>query len=169
MKDFSSDDVKIPHSDVVRLRREGKLLLGISKAAANRISSSPELKPKKTTASAAFKFWIIVALLGLLYSIYLSLTSNWWWFLVGVLAAKVIIQANSKANQTNLLDAAMIDAECYEKIARLDGWVYRMSEADAEPFFTDDYRVGQDALRRFQAGFRGEAIEAKGHSNSTMT
>ena len=88
MKDFSSDDVKIPHSDVVRLRREGKLLLGISKAAANRISSSPELKPKKTTASAAFKFWIIVALLGLLYSIYLE---GYQYFHMGYAAALTLI------------------------------------------------------------------------------
>jgi hypothetical protein len=156
MTDFMSGDVRLPHSDVVRLRKEGKLQLGISKSAAEQISSSPNLKPTKTTAAAAFKFWVVVALLGFAYSIYLSFTSNWWWFLVGLLALTAITRANSSANQSNLLDAAMVDPEFYEKIAERGGWIYRMSEADAEPFYTEDYRLGQDALRRFRAGLHTE-------------
>jgi hypothetical protein len=152
MNEFTSDDVCIPHAEAVRLRREGKLLLGITKSAADQISSSRDLKPTKTTAAAAFKFWIIVALLGFAYSIYLSFTSHWWWFLVGLIAAMMIIRANSGANQSNLLDAAMLDADFYEKIARLGGWLYRMNKEDAEPYFTNDHRLGQDALRRLQAG-----------------
>ncbi len=155
-KEFTSEDLQIPHADLVRLRNESKLLLGISKSAADQISGSRELKPRKTTAAAAFKFWIMVALLGFIYSIYLSFASHWWWFFVGLVAAMVIIRANSGANQSNLLDAAMIDADFYEKIAQLGGWLYRMSEADAEPFFTEDYQLGQDALQRFQAGLGGK-------------
>jgi hypothetical protein len=99
----------------------------------------------------------MVALLGLLYSIYLSFTSHWWWFLIGLIAAVVVNRANRSANQSNLLDAAMIDANFYERVAQLGGWLYRMNEEDAEPFFTDDYRLGQDALRRFQAGLSGRS------------
>ncbi len=115
------------------------------------------MKPKKTPAAAAFKFWIIVALLGLLYSIYLSFTSHWWWFLIGLLGYTIIVRANSGANQTNLLDAAMIDGDFYERTAQLGGWTFRMDKADADPFFTEDYRLGQDALRRFQTGRRGQS------------
>jgi hypothetical protein len=156
MKDFTSDDVRITHADVVSLRQSGKLLLGITKSAADQISSSRELQPRKTTAAAAFKFWIIVALLGLLYSIYLSFTSHWWWFLVGLIASGVVVRANSGANQSNLLDAAMVDPDFYKMIAQRGGWLYRMNEEDAEPYFTEDYRLGQDALRRFQAGLNGQ-------------
>jgi hypothetical protein len=151
-KDFTADEVHISHSDVVRLRNEGKLRLGISRSAADQISSSRDLQPRKTTAGAAFKFWIVVALLAFLYSIYLSFTSHWWWFLVGLVVLTVIVRSNSTANQANLLDAAMVDERFYDKVAELAGWLYRMNEEDAEPFFTEDCRLGQDALQRFQAG-----------------
>jgi hypothetical protein len=142
---YATDDVNIPHADLLRLRHEGKIALGISRPIAERISRAPDLKPSKTTAAAAFRFWNIVAFAGFLYSVYLTFTANWWWCIVGFIGAGIVARANAGANQSNLLDAAMVDQDFYERIARLHGWQFRMAEEDAEPYFTDNFRRGRDA------------------------
>jgi hypothetical protein len=114
------------------------------------------LQPKKTAAAFAFVFWFVVAIAILIYAMYLSFTHRWWWLPLGLFAAAGIIRANSSAGTSNLLDAAMVDSDFYEKIAQHDGWLYRMNEEDAEPYLTEDYRLGQDALRRFEAGLSCE-------------
>lgn len=136
-KIYTSKDVHIPHSELVRLRQENRVSLGISELAADQIGVLSRLQPTKTTAAAAFRFWNIVLLAALVYSIYLSFTSAWWWFFVGIAVGLIIAKANSEANQRNLLDAAMVDPEFYEKVAALGGWYFKMSPEDAEPYLTD--------------------------------
>jgi hypothetical protein len=161
VKEFASEDVRIPHEDFVRLRTDGKLLLGISRSNADQISSYNALKPRKSAAAAAFKFWIITALLGLLYSIYLSFTAHWWWFLVGLVASTIVIRSNSSANQANLLDAAMIDADFYERMAQAGVWIYKMSEEDAQPYFTDDFRIGQEIVNQHIAALTRRSVHER--------
>jgi hypothetical protein len=152
MKVYSSDEVRISHGELVNLRSAGKVSLGIDDYVAQRIAADPSLKPAKTTAAAAFHFWNWVVILGLLYTVYLSFTAQWWWFIVGLVSAGIVRSANRHANQENMLDAAMIDRDFYERTAELRGWLYRMEPHDAEPFLTKDYRDGEAALVRFRSG-----------------
>lgn len=154
MKLYTSDEVTIRHDELVRLRRENKVSLGIGVTTAEKISLSRDVSPTKTTAASAYKFWQCAAALGLLYSVYLSFTAHWWWFIVGIVCALIVSKAAMRANQTNLIDAAMIDPEFYERVARLGGWCFHMAEADAEPFFTDDFREGGVALAKFRAALQ---------------
>jgi len=51
-----------------------------------------------------------------------------WFILIGIIASGVITSSNKKGNAENLLDAAMIDKEFYEKILALKGWMYQFDE-----------------------------------------
>jgi hypothetical protein len=142
---YSSDAVAIPHTDFLGLRREGKVCLGIDQFVAKSISESPGLKPTKTSAAAAYNLWTVVGVVGFLFTIYLSFVSHWWWFLIGLFGGGGIIIANDTANQRNLLDAAMVDRDFYEKIRSLGGWEYKMHPDDAERYLTEAYLLGRKA------------------------
>jgi hypothetical protein len=149
---YSSDAVAIPHRDFLELRRQGRISLGIDQFVAKSISESPALKPTKTSAAAAYDFWTIVGVGGFLFTIYLSFTSHWWWFLVGLVGGGAIIIANDGSNQRNLLDAAMVDRDFYEKVRSVRGWEYKMHADDAEPYLTHSYlqgrKAGEERLRQ---------------------
>ena len=130
---YSCKEVSIPYADLVSLRQEGKLNLGIENAAAIQISSTPGWGPK-TASSAAYHFWNWVAVAGFGYTVYLSFTSHWWWFIVGFLGAGFLFNTNKKANAENVLDSAFVDPEFYERIRSIDGWIYQIDEGSAARF-----------------------------------
>ena len=57
---------------------------------------------------------------------YLSFTDAWWWFLIGIVGFGVISKANTKAHTENYIDAAMTDEDFYERLIRLNVWLYLM-------------------------------------------
>ena len=133
MKSFSCREIILPHADVVALRNAGQLNLGIDNEVAFQISAQ-KLGPTKTTASAAFHFWNFMAMAALGLSVYWSFTSNWWWFIVGLVALFLIWNANKKGNATNLIDAAMVDPAFYERVRKIGGWRYQIDEAHAAKY-----------------------------------
>jgi hypothetical protein len=122
--------IKIPHKNMVELRRQGLLNLGIENDLSTQIAGQTNLGPKKTTAVTAFNFWNWVAISAFIFSIYWSVTKNWWWFIVGFLIMRLIWSANKKGNAKNFLDAAMIDKEFYERVLELNGWMYQVNQKD---------------------------------------
>lgn len=122
-----------PHDQMVSLRKSGHLNLGIDNNLATQISAA-RAGSNKTTASAAHTFWHLVALGVAIYGIYLSFTSHWWWFIVGFVGAIVISKANQKGNAENVLDAAMIDRDFYERVRNINGWQYQIDEAEAQKY-----------------------------------
>ena len=114
------------------LSKAGLLNLGIDNILAARIASVRGLEPKTTTASAAFHFWSWVAMGLFIYSIYLSFTQSWWWFIPGFVVMNAIWKTNKKGNSENLLDAAMIDREFYERVRSMSGWLYELDGSEAE-------------------------------------
>ena len=72
--------------------------------------------------------------IGFGYTVYLSVTSDWWWFFVGLVGAVIVWRANKRGNSENYLDAAMIDKEFYERVRTLGGWLYQLDESIAETF-----------------------------------
>lgn len=134
VKTFSSQEVTLTHQQMLEMRKAGILSLGINHDLASQITESKLYSPKKTTARAAFRFWNLVGVMGFLYTIYLSFTEHWWWFLIGFVAMGVLGNANRKGNSENLLDAATIDSEFYEQVRTLGGWLYQLEEAEANKY-----------------------------------
>lgn len=129
---FTCNEVEIEHAKMIELRKAGLLNLGIDNLLASRIASARGVSPKTTTASAAFHFWSWVAMCVFIYSIYLSFTQSWWWFIPGLVVMQAIWKANKKGNSENLLDAAMIDPEFYERVKTMSGWLYELEDSEAE-------------------------------------
>lgn len=123
-----SKECHLSHENMVKFSKLGILNLGINNANAVDISSNKNLKPTKTTASSAFLFWSWFGFAILGYSIYLSITSQWWYFIVGIFLWQLVWKANKKSNSQNLLDAAIVDQHFYEKILNLNGWIYECHE-----------------------------------------
>jgi hypothetical protein len=53
---------------------------------------------------------------------------------VGFIALQAIWRGNKKGGSENLLDAAMIDSEFYERVRSFDGWLYQIEESEAEKY-----------------------------------
>jgi hypothetical protein len=124
---YSSRDVVISHKHMRILREEGKLNLEIDEAIAQELATNSNVGPKGTS-NIAFHLWSWVGIGGFAYTVYLSFTDQWWWFLVGLAALVIVHGANKKSLSQNYLDAAMDDAEFYERIRHLGGWQYELEE-----------------------------------------
>lgn len=133
---FTCGEVSLTHSQMLELRSAGRLNLGINNDLATQISNARGAGSQKTTSSAAFHFWNWVAVGVFIYSIYLSFTSSWWWFIPGFIAMRVVWAANKKGNSENLLDSAMIDEGFYERVRSVGGWLYQMEEDEAMKYKT---------------------------------
>ncbi len=133
---FTCRDVSLTHSQMLELRNAGQLNLGINNDLATQISSLRGTGPRQTTASTAFHFWSWIAVGVFIYSIYLSFTSAWWWFIPGFVVMRIEWSANKKGTSENLLDAAMIDQDFYERVRTMGGWLYQMESSQAEKFTT---------------------------------
>jgi len=96
------------------------------------IISARGIGPRTTTACAAFRFFKHVCLGILGYSTYLSFTRHWWWILPGLFVTSIIWLANKKGGSENILDAAMIDSEFYERVQKIDGWIYEIEESEID-------------------------------------
>jgi hypothetical protein len=125
---------RIPHADMVNLRQQGLLNLGVENDLATKVAGMTNLGPKKTTAVAAFHFWNWVGFIVLIGSVYWSFTKDWWWFILGFILWRMLWSANKKANADNFLDAAMVDKEFYDRVLDMGGWMYQVKKSDSSLF-----------------------------------
>ncbi|WP_404559391.1 hypothetical protein [Bradyrhizobium ottawaense] len=125
--------INLSHDQMISLRKSGHLNLGIDNNLAAQISAA-RAGSKMTSASTAHTFWRLAALAVVIGGIYLSVTSHWWWFIVGIIGAIVISRANQSANAENVLDAAMIDRDFYDRVRKINGWQYQIDEAEAQRY-----------------------------------
>ncbi len=134
MKTYSCNDVDLPHEDLIALREAGHLNLGMDNSLAATVSNNPESGPANKTSSAAFHFWSWVAIGVFGYSVYLSFTDAWWWFIPGLVLMSAIWKANKKGNTENLLEAAFSDKDFYERVRMANGWIYQIEETKAAKY-----------------------------------
>ena len=120
----------LSHANLVQLRNQNLIQLGIINEVAGLVSRDKSLSPTKTTASTAFKFWNFVAIAIFILGIYWGVTGSVWWVLVGIVVSGAIVNGNKSANAENLLDAAMVDKDFYEKILALNGWIYQFDDTN---------------------------------------
>ncbi|MCV0387073.1 MAG: hypothetical protein K5821_11670 [Nitrobacter sp.] len=125
--------INLPYDQMIALRKSGHLNLGIDNTLAAQISAA-RAGSKMTTATTAHTFWRLAAHGVAIFGIYLSITSQWWWFIVGLVSAIVISKSNQQGNAENILDAAMIDRDFYERVRKFNGWQYQIDETNAAPY-----------------------------------
>tara|TARA_A200000113_G_C8570255_1_gene259039 strand:- start:8 stop:394 length:387 start_codon:yes stop_codon:yes gene_type:complete len=98
----------------------GQLQLGIDGETAKQMTNNTNIlqfaNDKKYLKSvwAAHNFWFYIALGAFGFTIYLSFTNAWWWFLIGFIGFVVLRGILTKSNEQNLLNALLNDRGLYD-------------------------------------------------------
>lgn len=128
-------EIYVPYLSMIKLHKEGKISLGISDGTAQRIIVgliSYDSSISLASVKGANRLWLWVSVALFVYSIYLSFTVNWWWFILGFTVLGWITNANHRGNSENILDHVMIDPVFYESISSYLS--YKMDDSNAEQF-----------------------------------
>lgn len=134
MKTYSSKDLKIPYSDITFLRKNKQLALGIDNNNAQRAILNKTFRPSNKSIFFVYRFWDLLSTILLIFTIYLSFSSNWWWFIVGIIAMSIIHKSNVKGNANNLAEEAFVDQDFYTKLLDLGAWIYKIDEEIAKKY-----------------------------------
>lgn len=130
---FNCQQVSLNHSEMVKLRKARLLTLRIDAHLATQLLEHGIASNGKG-GFARFSVWTWIGVAVAACSIYLGLTVAWWWSLGGCVALLVILVVTTKSNSAILLDVAMTDGEFYERVRRMNGWLYQMEAALADRF-----------------------------------
>lgn len=134
MKTYLTDEIELSYDDYVRLHKEGKCNLGLPNADADLMSRTPGYIPKGSGVNAAFMFFNLIGFGIFGYSIYLSFTSNWWYFIIGFFLSGFIWNVNKTSNVQNILSEALLNESFYNKLKLNPSTMYQIEEEDAKIF-----------------------------------
>lgn len=107
IKVFACTEVTLSHAHMLQLKNAGTLTLSIHNDLAAQIVRSRWLAPSKSTASATFPVWSLVA-------------------------GRVKKQGDSE----KVLEAGLADEKFYERVRKIGGWVYHIEASEAAKFTT---------------------------------
>ena len=120
MKSISSHDYYIPYEQMISLREKEQLNFGIDRLTGQHMTNNPNIlqladDPALLKATwRAHNFWTYAMLGGFGFSVYLSFTSAWWFFIIGFVAMAVFNPMLVKSNEENLLEVMIKDKSLYE-------------------------------------------------------
>tara|TARA_B100000767_G_scaffold266846_1_gene284798 strand:- start:83 stop:490 length:408 start_codon:yes stop_codon:yes gene_type:complete len=133
MKLYFCKEIDISYEQFLMLKENNKVLLIIDNILAIDILTKRALRPGNTYLYT-FLIFSLIAIGTLIYSIYLSFSSSWWWFIPGVFFSFITWEGNRKSVANNLIDEALRDGNFYDKIKKIQGWIYRMDEHEAKKY-----------------------------------
>ena len=133
MKIYNCNEINISHKQLLKLRDNNQARLIIDNILAIDILTKNHLRPGNTYLYT-FLILSIFAIGVLGFSIYLSFSNSWWWFIPGILISFIIWNANRKSVSDNLVDEALRDESFYDKIKHIKGWMYQIDPNDAKKF-----------------------------------
>ena len=133
MKIYNCNEVNISHKQLLNLRDNNQARLIIDNILAIDILTKKHLRPGNTYLYT-FLILSIFAIGVLGFSIYLSFSNSWWWFIPGILISFIIWNANRKSVSDNLVDEALRDESFYDKIKKIKGWMYQIDPNDAKKY-----------------------------------
>jgi len=120
MKTISSKNYYIPYEQMKSLHKMGHLNIGIDSLTAKEMTNNSNIlqladDPKLLKATwSAYNFWMF-GMFGLFcLSIFLSFTTAWWAFIVGMVVLAIINPHLTKSNEENLLEIMLKDKGLYE-------------------------------------------------------
>ena len=120
MKSISSHDYYIPYEQMVSLREKGQLNFGIDRLTGQHLTNNHAVlqladDPALLKATwRAHNFWTWTMLGGFAFTVYLSFTSAWWFFIIGFVAMGVFNPILVRSNEENLLEVMIKDKSLYE-------------------------------------------------------
>ena len=133
MKIYSCNELNVSHKQLLNLRDNNQARLIIDNILAIDILTKKHLRPGN---SYLYTFLLLsIFAIGVLgFSIYLSFSNSWWWFIPGILISFIIWNANRKSVSDNLVDEALRDESFYDKIKKIKGWMYQIDPNDAKKY-----------------------------------
>ena len=134
MKIYNCNELNISHNQLLKLRDNNQARLILDNILAIDILTKNHLRPGNTYLYT-FLILSIFAIGVLGFSIYLSFSNSWWWFIPGILISFIIWNANRKSVSDNLVDEALRDESFYNKIKKIKGWMYQIDPNDAKKYF----------------------------------
>jgi len=120
MKSISSHDYYIPYEQMISLREKGQLNFGIDRLTGQHMTNNVNIlqladDPALLRATwRAHNFWTWAMLGGFAFTVYLSFTSAWWFFIIGFVAMGVFNPMLVRSNEENLLEVMIKDKSLYE-------------------------------------------------------
>ena len=133
MKLYFCKEIDISYEQFLTLKENNKVSLIIDNILAIDILTKRALRPGNTYLYT-FLIFSFIAIGALIYSIYLSFTNSWWWFIPGFFFSFSMWEGNRKSVAKNLIEEALRDGNFYDRIKKIRGWAYRMEENDAKKY-----------------------------------
>ena len=130
-KKFGGHYVSIPYKEFTELIKANKVDLGIEDNLAQKIILSGGALKSIRTAS---HFWNWFGFGLFVLSIYFSFTLNWYLFIFGFFAWYSIYKTNKKSDSSNILWQAQMDKDFYEKVRKIEGWIYNTDIQTAKKY-----------------------------------
>jgi hypothetical protein len=124
MKNISSQDYYIPYEQMIAIREKGQLNFGIDRLTGQHLTNNQavlQLADDPVLLKATWKahnFWTYLMLGAFCFTIYLSLTGIWWFFIVGFLGMGVLNPILVKSHEESLLDVLVKDRSLYEAMVK---------------------------------------------------
>ena len=123
----SSSELEIPYEDALNLSNDQLLDLKIDAYSIVSVLTGNEFKLRgKGDHWAQLVFDSLVTVLVLGFTIYLSFTEVWWWFIIGFLIVYAFWNANCSGK--SIAEEALKDQSLYDSILRIKGWFYVIEE-----------------------------------------
>ena len=120
-------EVNLTHDQMIVLNKDGSLNLKIEPSLENKILELAKNDLKKITWGYKFTTGHIVALGILSISVYAAIIESWV-FILGLVFAVAMIVKDKTVNTEKLVDLAMKDANFFEKVKEIEGWIFLIEE-----------------------------------------
>ena len=130
---FQSDEVNLTHDQMVELNKEGSLNLIIVDSLEKQIDSLSQYESKNINSGYKLTKRKIIALGVLGVSFYFGINESWGWLVIGIIAAAIIVLKKGN-NNTNFIDLAIKDADFFEKVKEIEGWIFQIEEGKEKEY-----------------------------------
>jgi hypothetical protein len=130
---FECEELDLDHSEMINLKKDGYLTLGIENSHKKEISQFVEVDSKKIKLHLINYFWYLVGIVFFGYSIYMSFTREFYIFLAGFFILYLVRTFNKKdsleyVQNSELLDFAERDEDFFNKVKDMGYWIYFVDE-----------------------------------------
>jgi len=134
--DYRCDEVNLTHEQMIKLKKDGSLNLIPVVTLQKQIISLAKKEFKNKYPSGHFTAQLIFAFILPFVTYYYSISKkSGLWFLIGIIASVVIViysvvgvLKKEKKNIKNIIDLAVKDANFFEKVKEMEGWIFQIEE-----------------------------------------
>ena len=130
---YRSYEVYLTHDQMIELYKDGLLELRIDSSLINKVLELAKNDLKKVTSWYELTPRPTVALVVLGISVYFGINDSLGWLGIGIMVAAMIVVFKPIYTE-KLIDLAMIDAEFFEKVNEIEGWIFQIEEGKEKEY-----------------------------------